>query len=117
LIAGERKEFAMPIPDYQKLLLPVLKVLADGAEHEVEEIREHMKNQFGVTTSELAQKNKIGFVFVNRVAWALAHLNMEAGPNGHAKEVTHIRKGVYRITERGTAILKSNPPELRIKDL
>ena len=107
----------MSIPDPQTLLLPVLRVLADGAEHEVEEIREHMKNQFGVTPSELAQKNKKGFVFVNRVAWALAHLNMEAGPMGHAKEIALIRKGVYRITERGTAILKSDPPELGIKDL
>jgi hypothetical protein len=42
---------------------------------------------------------------------------MEAGLIGHAKEITLIRKGVYRITERGTAILKTNPPELRIKDL
>jgi len=107
----------MSIPDPQTLLLPVLKVLADGTEHNVEEIRERMKNQFGVTPNELAQRNKSGFVFVNRVAWALAHLNMEAGPVGHAKEITLIRKGVYRITERGTAILKSNPSELRIKDL
>jgi restriction system protein len=107
----------MPIPDPQTLLLPVLKVLADGAEHAVEEIRERMRNQFGVTPSELAQTNKKGFVFVNRVAWALAHLNMDAGPIGHATEITLIRKGIYKITERGTAILKSNPPELRIKDL
>ena len=107
----------MSIPDPQTLLLPVLKVLADGTEHNVEEIRERMKNQFGVTPNELAQRNKSGFVFVNRVAWALAHLSMEAGPVGHAKEITLIRKGVYRITERGTAILKSNPSELRIKDL
>jgi len=107
----------MPIPDPQTLLLPVLKVLADGAEHKVEEIREHMKNQFNITPSELAQKNKKGSVFVNRVAWALAHLNMEAGPIGHATEITLIKKGVCRITERGVAILKNNPPELRIKDL
>jgi restriction system protein len=107
----------MPIPDPQTLLLPVLKVLADGAEHTVEEIRERMKNQFNVTPSELTQKNKKGFVFVNRVAWALAHLNMESGPLGHSKEITLIKKGVYRITERGTAILKSNPSELSIKDL
>lgn len=107
----------MPIPDPQSLLLPVLKVLADGSEHTVEEIRERMKSQFGVTPSELAQKNKRGFVFVNRVAWALAHLNMEAGPIGHAKEITLLRKGVYRITDRGSAILRRSPRELRIKGL
>jgi hypothetical protein len=42
---------------------------------------------------------------------------MEAGPIGHPKAITLIEKGVYRITERGTAILKSNPLELTIKNL
>ena len=108
----------MPIPDPQTLLLPVLKVLADGAEHHVEEIRECVKNQFGVTPSELAQKNKRGAsVFVNRVAWALAHLNMEAGPIGHPAAIVLIKKGVYRISEHGTAILKGNPSDLTIRDL
>ena len=107
----------MPIPDPQTLLLPVLKVLSDGTNHQVEEIRERMKNQFRVTPSEIAQKNKRGFVFVNRVAWALAHLNMQTGPLGHTTEINLIRKGVYRITERGIAILKNNPSKLGIKDL
>jgi len=108
----------MPIPDSQTLLLPVLKVLADGAEHEVEEIRERLRDQFGVTPDELAQKNKNNTsVFVNRVAWALANLNMEAGPLGHAGEITAVKEGVYKITEHGRAILKSNPRELTIKDL
>ena len=107
----------MSIPDLQTLLLPVLKVLADGKEHRVEEIREQMKNQFGVSPSELLQRNRGGLVFVNRVAWALAHLNMEAGPQGHAKEIALVRHGVYQITERGLTILKKNPAELRIKDL
>lgn len=107
----------MSIPDPQTLLLPVLKVLADGAEHKVEEIRERMKNQFDVTPSELAQKNKRGFVFVNRVAWALAHLNMKAGPLGHPIFITKVKKGIYKITEHGMAILKGNPSDLTIMDL
>lgn len=108
----------MSIPSSQALLLPVLKILIDGAEHDVEEIRERIKSQFGVTPSEIAQKNKAGTsVFVNRIAWALAHLNMAAGPIGHARAIVLVRKGVYRITDHGTAILKSNPLELTIKDL
>jgi len=46
-----------------------------------------------------------------------AHLNMEAGPLGHPKAATLVREGVYRITKRGNALLKSNPLELTIKDL
>ncbi len=56
-------------------------------------------------------------MFVNRVAWALAHLNMEAGPIGHPRAIALIRKGIYRITERGTVILKNHPLGLMIKDL
>lgn len=105
----------MPIPDANALLLPVLKVLADGTEHRVEEIRERMESQFSVTPSELAQRNKTGTsVFVNRVAWALAHLNMKAGPLGHPIALTLIKKGVYKITEHGTTILRRNPSDLTI---
>ena len=107
----------MPIPDPQTLLLPVLKVLADGTHHQVEEIRERMKNQFGVTPNELIKKNKRGFVFVNRVAWALSYLNTETGPHGHPLAIRKIRKGVYKITEYGAGILKGNPSDLTIKDL
>jgi hypothetical protein len=42
---------------------------------------------------------------------------MEAGPIGHPRVVALPRKGVYTITERGTAIFKNNPVELTIKDL
>jgi len=77
-----------------------------------------MRNQFHVTTGELKKKNKTGTpVFVNRVAWALAHLNMEAGPVGHPRAIALITKGVYRITERGRKLLKGNPLDLTIKDL
>jgi restriction system protein len=108
----------MPIPNANALLLPVLKVLTDGAEHQVAEIRERVKNQFSLTPSELAQKNKSSTsVFVNRVAWALAHLNMNRGPLGHAIAITRVQEGVYKITAHGTEILKGNPSDLTIKDL
>lgn len=54
----------MSIPDCETLLL---KILADGAEHPVEEIRDRVKNQFGVTRSGAKQKNKARTsLFVNR---------------------------------------------------
>jgi len=108
----------MPIPRPGVLILPVLHTLADGTEHHVTEIRERMKIKFEVTVDELQQKHKNGTaVFVNRVAWALAHLNMEAGPIGYPKAVTLVKKEVYRITEHGKELLKNNPSNLTIKDL
>lgn len=108
----------MPIPDSQTLLLPVLRVLEDGVEHTSEEIRERLKAQFEIAPHELLQKHKNGTpVFHNRVAWALAHLNMGRGPLGHSEAVEKTRKEVYRITEHGRDILKRNPRALTIRDL
>lgn len=108
----------MSIPDSQTLLLPVLRVLADGLEHSSEEIRGCMKVQFDVAPHELLQNLKNGTpVFHNRVAWALAHLNMRRGPLGHSEAIEKVRNKVYRITEHGKAILTRNPSALTIKDL
>lgn len=108
----------MPIPDPETLLLPVLQEMADGAEHQAKEIREGTKAKFQITSNELLLKHRNGMpVFVNRVAWALAHLNMERGPIGHPKAITLTKKEVYRITEHGKAILEGNPTHLTIKDL
>jgi len=108
----------MPIPDPQTLLLPVLQAMADGAEHQAKEIQERMKVKFEITSDELLLKHKNGMpVIVNRVAWALAHLNMERGPIGHPKAITLVKKEVYKITDHGRAILKGNPSHLTIKDL
>jgi Mrr N-terminal domain len=109
---------AMPIPNLQTLLLPVLLVVADGQEHPCKEIRERVGVQFDIGPQELLQKLKNGTpVFHNRVAWALAHLNMRRGPLGHSEAIEKVRKEVYRITEYGKAILKRNPSALTIEDL
>jgi restriction system protein len=108
----------MPMPDCQTLLLPVLRVMADGHEHSCEGIRERMKAQFGVAPHELLQKLKNGTpVFHNRVTQALAHLNMRRGPLGHSEAIEKVRREVYKITEHGKAILNRNPSALAIKDL
>lgn len=108
----------MPIPDFQTLLLPVLRVLGDSLEHSSEQIRDRVSVQFDIAPHELQQKHKNGTpVFHNRVAWALAYLNMGRGPLGHSEDIEKVRTGVYRITEHGKAILRSNPSALTIKDL
>jgi restriction system protein len=104
----------MPIPTIQPLLLPVLQIVADKAEQSVEEIRKSVKDnpKFKLTPTEVKQTHPASGinVFVNRVAWALAHLVM-----GRAIKLRG--KGVYRIAKRGRAILKQDPSELTIKEL
>lgn len=101
----------MEIPRVQPILLPVLRIVADQAEQSVDEIRKRVKDKFKLTDEQVKQtRPKSGKnVFVNRVAWALAHLVM-----GKAIER---REHGYQITERGLAILKENPLGLTIKEL
>ena len=41
------------IPDYQTLMLPVLKSVADGKEHKIKEITESLSKEFSLTEEEL----------------------------------------------------------------
>lgn len=41
------------IPDYQTLMLPVLKSVADGKEHKFREIADSIAKNFGLTEEEL----------------------------------------------------------------
>ena len=109
-LASEGRQ-SMPIPDYQTMLLPVLQVVADGADHPVNEMRDRVAGRFKLTRAELAKKQKSGTtVFVNYVAWALAQLNM-------AQTIRLEKRGVYRISERGISILKGKPLSLTLRDL
>jgi hypothetical protein len=100
------------IPGIAALLLPVLRIVADKSGHSVEAIRNRVKERLELSDEEIRRKHpKSGTnVFVNRVAWALAHLVM-------GKAITQERSGFYRITDRGRAILERNSAELTIKDL
>jgi restriction endonuclease Mrr len=65
-------------PKVQPLLLPVLRAIADGAEHGVERIRERVAEELRLTKDELTEiHRKSGQnVYANRVAFALAYFNV-----------------------------------------
>lgn len=90
----------MPIGDYQSLLLPTLKALADGAEVPLGEIRERIAVSEKLTDREVSEKLPSGrqTVLANRVGWAL--LGME-----RAGLVERIRRAVYRLTDEGGRLL------------
>lgn len=101
----------MLIPDYQTLMLPVLRLTGDRKEHPVTAIRARIAESFHLTPEDLSQKLRSGStVFANRVAWAISCLNK-------AQLLTLISRGVYQITDRGTAFLTSNPPSITAKNL
>ncbi len=90
----------MPIGDYQSLMLPTLKALADGAEVPLGEIRERIAVSEKLTDREVSEKLPSGAqtVLSNRVGWAL--LGMK-----HAGLVEQVRRAVYRLTDEGRRLL------------
>ena len=101
----------MSTPKVQPLLLPVLRAMADGAEHPVEEIRNRVAEELGLTEDERKETHRKSGqnVYVNLVAFALAHFNV-------GKAITKKREGVYQIAERGRVIVASGVRDLSIKD-
>ena len=94
----------MSIPDYQSIMLPLLRGARDGKEHSVREMLEQLSGQFQLTDDEVRQRVPSGqqTTMHNRVSWARTYLK-EAG----LLEAT--RRGFFRITDRGRKVLDGNP--------
>jgi restriction system protein len=45
----------MTIPDYQRLMAPVLRHLSDGAEHSARELADALATELGLTDSDVAK--------------------------------------------------------------
>lgn len=90
----------MPVPDYQSLMLPVLRALADGSETPISEVRERVAAAEKLTPDDLREMLASGSrtVFVDRVHWAVQYM-------GRANLVERIRRGVYRLTAEGKRLL------------
>ena len=102
----------MAIPDYQTLMLPLLRFAADGSEHTTREAVEVLAAEFQLTATERNELLASGQqpIFNNRVGWANAYLKK-------AGLLESPRRGALRITTRGKEILSSKPPRIDVKYL
>ena len=100
------------IPDYQTLMLPLLKLVSDGQEHKYRDIIEKLAIEFEVTDEErkehLASGNQS--IFDNRVGWAKTYLK-KAGLLDSPKRATFV------ITDIGRQTLSKNPDRIDAKYL
>ena len=66
----------MGIPDYQSLMLPLLKLTSDQQEHSLREAIDVLAKQFQLTNTERAQLYPNGRkrTFDDRVSWARTYL-------------------------------------------
>jgi restriction system protein len=102
----------MAIPDYQTMMLPFLKELGDGKEHALSSVRESLASQFSLAAEEREELLPSGnqTVYENRIGWARTYLKM-------AGLLEYVKRGVFRITDRGQEVLANPPAAIDIKYL
>ena len=102
----------MAIPDYQSLMLPVLKLASDGNEHRMADVVDTLASQLKLTEAERDELLPSGKqpIFNNRVHWAKTYL-------AQAKLLIATRRAFFKITERGRSVLAENVERIDAKFL
>jgi restriction system protein len=101
----------MPIPDFQTLMLPVLRAAADGERHSSDYVA-RLADVFGLSAEERSQLLPSGkqTTIANRVHWAISYL-------GKAGLIERTRRAHYQISDRGCEVLAAPPDRIDIKFL
>jgi len=101
----------MAVPDYQGVMLPLLRFAAQKeTEISTSEAVEALAKELGLSEDDLKEMLPSGIqaTFVNRVGWASTYMK-KAG----LLEAT--RRGFYQITDRGRDLLKKQPKTINVK--
>jgi len=93
----------MPIPTYDKLMLPLLQLASNGAEYHVRQAMSLLAEHFQLTEDERSELLPSGRMstFDNRVHWAKTYL-IKSGL------LQSTGRGLFQITQRGYDVLDSN---------
>jgi len=102
----------MAIPDYQTLMLPLLKLLADEEEHALSDLTESLSLEFKLTEAERNELLPSGnqAIMRNRIGWARTYLKK-------ALLLEAPRRAVFKITERGQQVLAEKPEKITARYL
>jgi len=94
----------MAIPDYQTVMLPLLRFLGDGRERVMDEVEEALAEEFGLTAEERRRRIPSGQMTImrNRAGWARTYLKK-------AGLIESTRRGHFRIADRGRTVLDGEP--------
>jgi restriction system protein len=99
----------MPIPDFQRIMLPLLEMFRDGEAKSTTEMYAELADHFRLTELERTERLPSGNQtrFQNRVGWARTHLKK-------AGLLERIGSGLYKISQRGKEVLASAPPKIDV---
>lgn len=100
------------IPDYQSIMLPLLRHIADGKEYKMRDVTDRLAEQLGVTEEERKELLPSGAapVFYNRTAWAKTYLKK-------AGLIDSPKQGIVIISKRGLEVIKRSPTSIDVKFL
>lgn len=95
----------MGIPNYQEIMLPLLKIAGDGETHNIHTATGKLAEYFELSEEEISELLPSGSqeTFRNRVGWARTYLKK-------AELLDYPARAHFRITERGKDVLKESPP-------
>ena len=106
LLDKKQRDHPMPIPNYETLMLPLLEVAAkaNGEEVKLSEAADELAVRFKLTDQERTELLPSGgtFKFASRVSWARTYLQK-------ACLLEAPKRGYFRLTPRGSEILKQAP--------
>jgi restriction system protein len=94
------------VPDYQSLMLPVLRAAAAG-EQRIGAVVQNLGEELGLSEAARAALLASGrqTIFANRVHWAKTYL-------AKAGLVEGTRRGHFRLTQRGVDVLAASPERI-----
>lgn len=102
----------MAVPDYQSLMLPLLRILGDEKEHALHEVKDTLIELFSLTREDELELLPSGKQrkLDNRISWARTYMKK-------AGLLEYTGRGKFRITKRGYLVLMQDPTEINAKFL
>lgn len=100
------------IPDFQTIMFPLLKILADKKEHTLKNLVSQICDKFSLTEKERNELVPSGIQtkMYNRVTWALTHFKK-------ANLILSPKRSTFVIVDKGIEVLTSNLQRIDLKVL
>ncbi len=100
------------IPDYQSIMLPLMRIISDGEEYKFRDLIEKLAIEFQLSENDRKERLTSGTqtIFDNRVGWAKTYLKK-------AELLDAPKRATIIITSLGSQILNTNPNRIDAKFL
>jgi restriction system protein len=101
----------MAVPDFQSLMLPLLKLAGDGQQHTLTEAVERLAQEFQLSDDDRTQLLQSGQTrLYNRVAWTTTYFRKAGLLRG-------VGPGRFQLTDRGRDVLAGPPASIDVSFL